>query len=141
MWITWYTRGMDAKDLLIEKQAAEIKALKETIKQMREQNAILQERIARLEKNSNNSSKPPSSDIVKPKRTVLKVSRKKRKRGGQPGHKKYSRKSFSTQEIDHAFDYELPDKDAESYFRFLTEPEVEPTNNGTEREIRHTVIG
>lgn len=31
-------------------------------------------------------------------------------------------------------------KAAETYFRFLTDPDVEPTNNGTEREIRHTVI-
>jgi transposase len=31
-------------------------------------------------------------------------------------------------------------KAAESYFQFLTDPLVEPTNNGTEREIRHTVI-
>ena len=29
---------------------------------------------------------------------------------------------------------------AETYFRFLTDPNIEPTNNGTEREIRHTVI-
>ncbi len=27
-----------------------------------------------------------------------------------------------------------------TYFCFLTKPEIEPTNNGTEREIRHTVI-
>jgi transposase len=31
-------------------------------------------------------------------------------------------------------------KAAEQYFRFLSDLEVEPTNNGTEREIRHTVI-
>ena len=31
-------------------------------------------------------------------------------------------------------------KAAENYFRFLTEPEVEPTNNGTERQIRPVVI-
>jgi len=31
-------------------------------------------------------------------------------------------------------------RSAETYFRFLTAPHVEPTNNGTEREIRHTVI-
>lgn len=48
---------MDAKDLLIEKQAAEIKTLKETITR-------LEEEIARLKKDSSNSSKPPSSDIV-----------------------------------------------------------------------------
>jgi len=29
---------------------------------------------------------------------------------------------------------------AEDYFRFLRDPRVEPTNNSTEREIRHTVI-
>jgi transposase len=31
-------------------------------------------------------------------------------------------------------------KAAENYFRFLTDPNVEPTNNSTERAIRHTVI-
>ena len=31
-------------------------------------------------------------------------------------------------------------KAAETYFRFLTNPSVEPTNNGSERAIRHTVI-
>jgi transposase len=31
-------------------------------------------------------------------------------------------------------------KAANHYFRFLTDPNVEPTNNGTEREIRHLVI-
>jgi transposase len=31
-------------------------------------------------------------------------------------------------------------KAAEDYFRFLTEPKVEPTNNGTERQIRGVVI-
>ncbi len=31
-------------------------------------------------------------------------------------------------------------KAAENYFKFLTEPDVEPTNNGTERQIRPVVI-
>ena len=31
-------------------------------------------------------------------------------------------------------------KAAEDYFRFLSEPKVEPTNNGTERQIRPVVI-
>ena len=31
-------------------------------------------------------------------------------------------------------------KSAETYFRFLADPAVQPTNNGTEREIRHSVI-
>ncbi|MBI9018978.1 MAG: transposase [Phycisphaerae bacterium] len=30
--------------------------------------------------------------------------------------------------------------EAENYFRFITNPNIQPTNNNTEREIRHTVI-
>jgi len=96
---------MDAKDLIIEKQAAEIRALKEIIKR-------LEEEIARLKKDSNNSSKPPSSDIVKPKKTVRKGSRKKRKRGAQHGHKKFSRSAFTPEQVDEVIEYELRDKDA-----------------------------
>jgi len=32
------------------------------------------------------------------------------------------------------------DKAAEDYFRFLAAPDVEPTNNGTEQQIRRVVI-
>ena len=100
---------MDAKDLIIEKQAAEIKTIKETI-------AWLQEEIARLKKNSSNSSKPPSSDIVKPHKTLSKISRKKRTRGGQHGHKKFSRQPFEQQQVDEIIEYEFNDKDAETCF-------------------------
>ena len=96
---------MDDKDLLIIQLTTEIRTLHETIKQ-------LQDRIARLEKNSDNSSKPPSSDIVKPKRKVKKTSRKKRKQGAQPGHRKCSRPSFKPDEIDKFIEYEFRDKDA-----------------------------
>ena len=95
---------MDAKDLLIKKQATEIKALKETI-------VRLQEKIAQLEKNSNNSSKPPSSDIVKPSRALRRLG-KKRKRGGQSGHRKFQRQPFKPEEIDEVIEYEFKDKDA-----------------------------
>lgn len=97
---------MDAKDMIIEKQAVEIKTLKEVIAQ-------LEEKITQLEKNSNNSSKPPSSDIVKPNRILRKVSRKKRKRGGQRGHRKFSRQPFEPEQVEEIIEYELKDKDAE----------------------------
>lgn len=96
---------MDAKDLLIEQLLAENTALKLTIK-------TLEEKITRLEKNSNNSSKPPSSDIVKPKNTARKPKRRKRKRGGQLGHRKCSRPAFEPEEVDEVFEYEFNAKDA-----------------------------
>jgi len=95
---------MDTKDLLIEKQAAEIKMLKETITR-------LQEEIARLKKDSSNSSKPPSSDIVKPSKILRRLG-KKRKSGGQHGHRKFSRQPFEPEQVDEVIEYELRDKDA-----------------------------
>ena len=68
---------------------------------------LLEEKIAQLEKNSNNSSKPPSSDIVKPKKTVVKVGHRKRKRGGQCGHRKFSRRPFEPEQVDEIIEYEL----------------------------------
>ena len=96
---------MDEKDKII----AELKQQIETLLKQIEQ---LQEEVARLKKDSHNSSKPPSSDIVKPRKTSRKVSRKKRKQGGQKGHEKYTRKPFEPQQIDEVIEYELTDKDA-----------------------------
>lgn len=68
--------------------------------------AELRERLARLEKNSTNSSKPPSSDIVKP--TVVGTKRRsRRKRGAQPGHPKHERPAFSPEDIDRLRDYQF----------------------------------
>ncbi|MHB9294202.1 hypothetical protein Holit_03329 [Hollandina sp. SP2] len=64
--------------------------------------------IARLQKDSHNSSKPPSSDIVKPKSTVQKTKGgKKRKMGGQKGHKKHDREPFPPEQVDHFIDTTL----------------------------------
>ena len=82
---------------------AEVAALKAEVAQ-------LAELVAKLSKNSSNSSKPPSSDIVKPpKLTTSKEagSGKKRKIGGQPGHAKHEREPFSFEEIDDVREYEL----------------------------------
>ena len=88
-----------------------IKQLIEENKKLREYIKLLEEKIARLQKNSNNSSKPPSSDIVKPKKLLRKVARKKRKRGGQPGHRKFSRRPFEPEQVDEIIEYEFKDKD------------------------------
>jgi transposase len=49
------------------------------------ENRLLKERL--ITKNSRNSSKPPSTEIISPKRTKSLRGSSDRKRGGQPGHK------------------------------------------------------
>ena len=61
--------------------------------------AALEAKLAAALKNSATSSKPPSSDIVKPPATPRKPQ-KKRQRGAQPGHRKHERKPFAPGEID-----------------------------------------
>jgi transposase len=62
--------------------------------------AALESELAKARKNSSNSSKPPSSDIVKPPHKTGKRGRRtKRKRGGQPGHPRHERSAFGPEEI------------------------------------------
>ena len=96
---------MENKDAIIDRLTRQVETLLARISE-------LEDEVAKLKKDSNNSSKPPSSDIVKPKKAANR-KRGKRKRGGQPGHKKRSRKPFTPDEIDHSFEYELQAKDAE----------------------------
>ncbi len=63
----------------------------------------LEEKLAKAEKNSSNSSKPPSSDIVNPTKCDKKTAKKtgkKRKQGGQPGHRRHERTPFTEDQID-----------------------------------------
>lgn len=71
--------------------------------------AELEAQVAALRKNSANSSKPPSSDIVKPPKPPLKErgKNKKRRRGAQPGHCKHLRPAFSAEQVDQSWDYSL----------------------------------
>src|SRR5260370_14720683 len=61
--------------------------------------AQLEAELAAAKKNSTNSSKPPSSDIVKPK--IKPPNGKKRKRGGQPGHPRHERPLFPDDQVDY----------------------------------------
>ena len=79
----------------LEKQVAELVKINETLVK---KNIELADKIAKLSKNSSNSSKPPSSDIVKPPRK--KKGDGSRNIGGQPGHTKHERTPFATDEID-----------------------------------------
>lgn len=73
----------------LEKQNAELLA----------QVAKLTEQVARLSKNSSNSSKPPSSDIVKPPKPNN--AKGPRRQGGQPGHNGVNRSAFRPDQINH----------------------------------------
>lgn len=76
--------------------------------------AELESELARLKKNSSTSSKPPSSDIVKPPHSVGKPGRKRKRRpGGQPGHKRHSRPPFPPEQVDCTWVHEWAERDSD----------------------------
>src|SRR5687767_3108857 len=71
---------------------------------MKAQLAALEAQVAAATKTSATSSKPPSSDIVKPK---PKRKRSKRRRGAQSGHPKHDRPSFEPKQITRIEEHDL----------------------------------
>jgi len=76
----------------LDAQRVEIESLRATV-------ARLQEQLASARKDSSTSSKPPSSDIVKPPRTPLGQDHRPRSPGGQPGHPRHGRALFPCDQI------------------------------------------
>lgn len=68
--------------------------------------AALEAEMAKAKKNSSNSSKPPSSDLVKPPKPPRKDGQN-RQRGGQPGHEQHLRDAFPPEAIDQVVLYTL----------------------------------
>ena len=79
------------------------------VRQLMERVERLEAEVARLKKDSSNSSKPPSSDIVKPPKAPASGGDcgGKRKIGGQAGHERHRRPMFSAEQIDQTCVYEL----------------------------------
>jgi transposase len=98
---------MESKDVIVARLMEENRQLRETVMFLNSQIETLKEEIARLKKNSRNSSKPPSSDIVKPKTQRQSKRKRKRKIGGQEGHSKHERTPFPPEGIDEIVYYEL----------------------------------
>ena len=94
------------KDILIAHLLRQNELLTEQNTQLRQKVKQLEEKIVRLERNSSNSSKPPSSDIINPKPAPKRG--RKRKRGGQRGHPKHHRQPFTPEQIDQTVIHELP---------------------------------
>ena len=86
---------------IIQQQQARIAELEKKVQELSAQ-------VARLRKNSSNSSKPPSSDIVKPPRPPA-PGGGKRHIGGQPGHARHERTPFPPDQINQTIDYR-PDR-------------------------------
>ena len=76
------------------------------VAELEKQLIAIQDELAKAQKNSATSSKPPSSDITNPPAKRKKRGRpKKRKKGGQPGHPRHQRKSFLDEQIDRILEY------------------------------------
>ena len=92
---------MATKDDIIAQQAQQIADLLDRV-------SDLELQLAKALKNSSNSSKSPSSDIVKP--SVKKTDRRKKtKRGGQKGHKRKLRDPLPPERVDEEILYEIND--------------------------------
>jgi transposase/regulator of replication initiation timing len=101
-------RTVDALRGEVAQMRAENGALRTENAELRRENAKLRNRIKRLKKTSGNSSKPPSSDIVKKsggKKSGDQKQSEKRKRGGQAGHARHQRPDFPPEQVDRVVDH------------------------------------
>ncbi|MDA8379036.1 MAG: DUF6444 domain-containing protein, partial [Planctomycetia bacterium] len=85
---------------------ATIAALQQQVAELSKQVADLLAQVAWLSKNSSNSSKPPSSDIIKPPLPPVPPG-EKRSVGGQKGHPRHEREPFTPDQINRVVDYRL----------------------------------
>lgn len=99
---------MVSNDVILARVMEENRQLRETVLFLNSKIDALQQEIARLKKNSRNSSKPPSSDIVKPHRNGTAQAKHGRKIGGQEGHPRQERAAFAPEDMDRVIPYELP---------------------------------
>ena len=90
---------MASKDDIIAQQAEQIDDLTKRI-------AVLELQLAKAWKNSPNSSKSPSSDIVKPPKKKT-DRRKKAKRGGQRGHQRKLREPLPPERVNEEITCEI----------------------------------
>jgi transposase len=95
-------RRLEASETRTRHLEANRANLNREVKRLREHNAILQEKVreltARLNQDSSNSSKPPSSDVPWKQRRKQKPTG--RKSGGQPGREGTTRKPLPPEQVD-----------------------------------------
>jgi transposase len=102
----WYQRRIAELQAQVAQRDRRVAKLEAEVADLKAQVTRLAEQVAKLSKNSSNSSKPPSSDIVKPPKPAGARGRRRRI-GGQPGHRKHEREPFSLEELDDTRRYRL----------------------------------
>ncbi len=93
---------MYSKDIQIEELKAQVASL---IKRVAE----LELALAKAQKDSSTSSKPPSSDITKPKPKKAPGRPKKPRLGGQPGHQQHLREPLPQERVNETIEDEIED--------------------------------
>jgi transposase len=88
---------------------AQLDAQKTQLDALVERLAQLEAKLAAAQKNSATSSKPPSSDIVKPPKPEPPSGQEKRQIGGQPGHPKHERPLVPPEQLTSAPHNYVPD--------------------------------
>ena len=96
---------MNAKDKQIEELKALVAALTKRV-------AELELALAKAKKDSSTSSKPPSSDIVKPK-PKKRPGQRKRHKGGQHGHQRQLREPLPPERVNETITWEIDNKEVE----------------------------
>jgi transposase len=89
-----------------ERLPAQVDALRGQLEALQAVVAQLQEQLAKARKDSSTSSKPPSSDIVKPPKPSS-ATGPKRRQGGQPGHAKHERAAFPPEQVTRPVEHPL----------------------------------
>jgi len=89
-----------------------IAELRELVQQLTKRIEELELQLAKAQKDSSNSSKSPSSDIVKPPKKKA-DRRKKVKRGGQNGHPRTLREPLPPERVDEEITYKIDDREVE----------------------------
>jgi transposase len=104
----WFTGKKRLRQL--EEQNAQLRQdkarLESRVAELQAENARLLNQLAAARKHSGNSSKPPSSDIVKP-RGQRRKKKSQRRIGAQKGHPKHQRPAFAPEQVDQRIPFRL----------------------------------